>query len=613
MRPLTRRAGAAAAAFLLAGLGLAGAAAASPAAADPSAPSAGAPGTAGTDCGVLDINQVEPAAQNQPGATPVLFVHGMGSSPATWTADGHALPYQVAALGDTSVWAFDYSSAALDWVTDPRIGPALGASIACLAREFGQKVIVVAHSMGGLATQDAVSLPDGAGGTDADHVQEVITLGTPFRGSAFLTAMQNGTSGLEGILAAIPSPYTKATAAGIEAALGLCAADAAADNSNAWCGPLASLGRSPAGSGLEYDSAEIAALPAWPSTLPVLPMAGDITDTLGVGSASVTADLGDVPVTLDSATAHDSAGVAPVVIHCRLANGIQAIASSPCMHTQLMNDPVIRDDVVRVIDGLVHRKPATDIAGTWYGSYTCGQGLTGMTLTVADGAGTAISATWEFYPLAVNPGVASGSITMTGTDSTAGVGLTFQRWLQQPAGYTASNLTGALHDDGATLSGQVVNPAPGCTTFTLTRVPPVRADSGLAGVWDAGHGTFVEFDATGPGAYTGTVVRDAGYTCTPLNAAMQGSGDTYTGPIAYYQGPLPSCGAFVGNGTLTLTLSTDGSTASVGWTSPPGMGCSNCDVRTWRRVGSPGAAGSPTSASPTSGSPTAGLPSGPTP
>jgi hypothetical protein len=115
-------------------------------------------------------------------------------------------------------------------------------------------------------------------------------------------------------------------------------------------------------------------------------------------------------------------------------------------------------------------------------------------------------------------------------------------------------------------------------------VAPVATDSGLAGLWNAGHGTFIQFQANGSGSYTGTVVRDAGYTCTPLNDQVSGTGNTYSGTVAYYKGPLPSCGPFVGNGTQTLTLSADGSTVDVGGSAPPGMTCSNCDVRTWTRV-----------------------------
>jgi hypothetical protein len=45
----------------------------------------------------------------------------------------------------------------LDWVTDTSIDPRLAGALACLARDYDLKPIVIAHSMGGLATKYAAA------------------------------------------------------------------------------------------------------------------------------------------------------------------------------------------------------------------------------------------------------------------------------------------------------------------------------------------------------------------------------------------------------------------------------------------------------------------------
>src|SRR5690606_4759497 len=92
---------------------------------------------------------------------------------------------QIQSLGGTAVYTFDYHDTAARWVTDASIGQRLSESIDCLAGAHGQKAIVVAHSMGGLATREALSLMVG---NPADRVSDVITFGTPNTGSAIVAA-----------------------------------------------------------------------------------------------------------------------------------------------------------------------------------------------------------------------------------------------------------------------------------------------------------------------------------------------------------------------------------------------------------------------------------------
>ena len=141
---------------------------------------------------LADANPSDPDLA-APGTTPVLFVHGINSGPWAWTrgdVDGMGEPplqYVQKSLGNGKVtgYTFDWSKYAggqgnpVLWVTSPlptSLGAALSQAIACVARNSGHQVIIIAHSMGGLITQDASSL------VRAD-IASVFTLGTPYQGS----------------------------------------------------------------------------------------------------------------------------------------------------------------------------------------------------------------------------------------------------------------------------------------------------------------------------------------------------------------------------------------------------------------------------------------------
>lgn len=124
------------------------------------------------------------ASQNElKRAVPVIFVHG-------WTDEAASLECgpmwnKIASIPNAYPIAFDYRDANRNWVTDPRIGKALKERIEQLAQaslEGGGagKVIVIGHSMGGLATREAAGLLRAEAVRDIDLV---VTLGTPHNGS----------------------------------------------------------------------------------------------------------------------------------------------------------------------------------------------------------------------------------------------------------------------------------------------------------------------------------------------------------------------------------------------------------------------------------------------
>ena len=118
---------------------------------------------------------------------------------------------------------------------------------------------------------------------------------------------------------------------------------------------------------------------------------------------------------------------------------------------------------------------ADTLTGLWRGEYTCGQGLTAMTLAMNQDPRGGVRAVMTFSAHPKNPGVPTGCFTMTGRydDAKAGSLLLKQsKWLKQPdPDWYMIDFRGAVSGDGAHYAGKVVFPDDGlCTTFAVTRV-----------------------------------------------------------------------------------------------------------------------------------------------
>jgi pimeloyl-ACP methyl ester carboxylesterase len=283
----------------------------------------------------VHVNSGPPLA----GSTPVLFVHGINSGPGVWDpTSASSVSGQVARLHEVTAWTFSYAHQSLLWVTNPAIGPALASAVMCLSQVSGHQVVIVAHSMGGLAAQFALGQDQGrpAAGTG-----ELITIGTPFRGSQILTA------GEEVINGAAPTTLLNPDAAIMEALLSACAG--VADHSDTNPCSLVSVLRSPVGKALEAHSAEIARLPAWPTGLPVFDTAGDMKVFVGVFGHGHVFDFGDGAVTLSSATAYDTAA-SPLVSYCtKPIRHLLSIDTGLCFHTSLPHNPAIVSAIVAAV------------------------------------------------------------------------------------------------------------------------------------------------------------------------------------------------------------------------------------------------------------------------
>lgn len=247
-------------------------------------------------------------------STPVVLVHGLNSNIGVWDP----MMSSLAEIDGLKPVKFDYQAVNNEWVTHEDIGPKLARYIDCLAQaslEGGGngKVIVLAHSMGGLATRYAVNetVDDRL---VADEVGLVITIGTPHWGSDMAKLCES--------LGLMPQ----------------CRGSA----------PLA----------LRPDSSELANLPEFPDSIPVRAIAGDVTLRDQLFETEFALDLNsDVVVKVDSATAFSSdttVGDGESVFECegkysRFFGFITGIEAT-CEHTTMLSTDYIQEDVVQSIE-----------------------------------------------------------------------------------------------------------------------------------------------------------------------------------------------------------------------------------------------------------------------
>ena len=120
-------------------------------------------------------------------------------------------------------------------------------------------------------------------------------------------------------------------------------------------------------------------------------------------------------------------------------------------------------------------------ARTWRGTYTCGQGLTGLEVTLRPVGQGQLVGTLSFFPVSGNSNAASGCYNITARADRATQRLTTRAgsWIQQPPGYSTVDLDGIISDNGMWL-GQVMSSA--CTSFELRPAQPqASCAAGTAG------------------------------------------------------------------------------------------------------------------------------------
>lgn len=263
-------------------------------------------------------------------STPVILVHGwtahgehinhnphFGSSQYSLYVDreadggrGHLLPKaQVTSsfvgmlqqIPGAAVYMFSYENVNTKWVTDPGIGEKLAKGIECLTNHYGNKAVVVGHSMGGLAARQAMSLPDAHGANVSERVAHLVTFGTPNEGTALFKLAYDAIDAS----ALIPGVNV---ATGI-AKLLLKHCSEQVDKTGNFCiglgGPPDAM-YTEGGQAMLPGTPQIEALPKVPASVPYTAFAGDIKlggITLFGWKSPRLLDVGDFAVPLDSAIA----------------------------------------------------------------------------------------------------------------------------------------------------------------------------------------------------------------------------------------------------------------------------------------------------------------------
>lgn len=299
-------------------------------------------------CGARLAGGKKPAG----GVTPVLFVHGLNSGAQMWTGGtiktqgrtvkqatpkvqgkNKMLVELVSGVGSTAALVFDYRASSTKWVTDDEIGDRLADTISCLRDETkGRKVVVVAHSMGGLAAQWAASKD---GGDVGGNISAVVTLGTPYKGSwaAECAIKENKNRLLCGLLDVIvdvcdgrePPRGRKIDPArewGLVPNSPLCAEV-----------PNPEIKDTQAVKALANRRSEIDKLPGWPDGGPrIHRIAGEVV--------RIAKDFGDTTVSTESATGGDRA--APVA-RCSEERALT------CLHHNLHTSAKVADVVMQTV------------------------------------------------------------------------------------------------------------------------------------------------------------------------------------------------------------------------------------------------------------------------
>ncbi|MBE8518368.1 alpha/beta hydrolase [Amycolatopsis sp. H6(2020)] len=351
---------------------------------------------------------------------PIIMVHGWtGSSTHTDDRKGYfsglidrstnqlstirpsrSLIGQLQRVPGVAVFTFDYHNYSARWVDDTHIGPALGTAIDCLYRAFGEKVIVVAHSMGGLAARFALTHPGEHGEDRSGEVSNVITFGTPETGSLIASLAAGALDAFANSSKVFDLLRLLLAECGKQATISLATGTA--------CDLLPEKARaadSQAGRALRTGSPELAALQPFPASVPVHALYGDNFFTVsGQGWFRAPWDVsgvsvGDLLVMPDSATAGaTSARKASCSYELNLmrvgTDAIEVLAGFaarndvgrsifslawPCYHSNLMRTVELTNEATGLVnEDITGRTPLDDVIRF------DGIGIFDLTMTAAD-------------------------------------------------------------------------------------------------------------------------------------------------------------------------------------------------------------------------------------
>ena len=281
--------------------------------------------------------------------TPVVLVHGWTGSPADWgrPTDPNSMFHAVASVPHTYVRTFDYAQWATSWVDNPHIGPALAGFIDCLAQTSIKhgglgKVVLVDHSMGGLATRFAANMTVG-GRKVSGEIGLVITLGTPNLGSGW---------------ANVADPLMSE----------ICRDTWPVSNLSPDCRDYTAL------AGLSVNSQKIRDLPWLPPSIPLYAIAGDVTLSATLFHSTATDDTNsDLIVGTQSALAATqeprsmNIGTGDTTLRC--TQGVTHALQANCWHVGLLTNKKAEQQVMDSIAAYQLNGPWEPFmwdGGKWY-------------------------------------------------------------------------------------------------------------------------------------------------------------------------------------------------------------------------------------------------------
>jgi len=315
------------------------------------------PGRASSNC---------PSGSNYAGIgkkVPVIEVHGLNSSAKVWAPMTKVIKDNVP---NAYPMTFDYGNLSRQWVSNPGIGPRLAKVIVCVANASTQaggpgKVVMVDHSMGGLATRYAATMtPQASAVTRALGL--VFTIDTPNTGSGVANV-------------AYPVLYSVCNAAKTMANPSL---------NGTPCSFLSAVG------GLENKSSEIDKLPRLPSSVPVMAYAGDVTLTTQFFNVKIKELHTDLIVSEKSSlwgnnlnrfggtfTTYCSAAIdtGPSTVDA-LVSTVANLNNANCWHSAQTHNPQVMQltwqEIRRYVASITTPPPAAAPAysGTWYAHST---------------------------------------------------------------------------------------------------------------------------------------------------------------------------------------------------------------------------------------------------
>lgn len=112
---------------------------------------------------------------------------------------------------------------------------------------------------------------------------------------------------------------------------------------------------------------------------------------------------------------------------------------------------------------------ATDLEGTWSGSYVCGQGETAVRLQLKSSGPQSLVGRYDFFSLPGRSNSEAGSFTVAGTVNRGQISLKPTQWIVRPPRYNAVSVLATAFSKPDRLIGNITES--GCGRFEVKRNP----------------------------------------------------------------------------------------------------------------------------------------------